>query len=158
MTEWLQQSEGIWQYVVLFFVSIMPFLDVFYVIPVGILLDMSPVPVGIIAFLGNFIMVLVFAVFFRQISEWRNKRRAKKGKTEPSKRETRARRIWEKYGLPVFALLSPSLLGTDLAALMALLFGASRTRVIVWLGISLVIWTVLTTVGSVYGLQYLDWY
>ena len=158
MVEWLQQSEGLWQYVVLFFVSILPFLDVFYVIPVGIVLDMAPIPVGTIAFLGNFIMVLVFAAFFRQISEWRNKRRAKKGKTQPSKRETRARRIWEKYGLPVFALLSPSLLGTDLAALMALLFGASRTRVIVWLGVSLVIWTVLTTVGSVYGLQYLNWY
>ncbi|UOK56254.1 small multi-drug export protein [Bacillus sp. OVS6] len=57
----------------------MPLLDVFYIIPVGIVLEMSPVAVGIIAFLGNFIMVLVFAMFFRQISEWRKKRREKRG-------------------------------------------------------------------------------
>ena len=60
-------------------------------------------------------MVIVFAMFFRQISEWRNKRREKKGKSEPSKRETRARHIWGKYGLPVFSLLSPTLIGTDLS-------------------------------------------
>jgi Ca2+/H+ antiporter, TMEM165/GDT1 family len=158
MIEWVQQADGIWQYIALFLISILPFLDVFYIIPVGIVLEMSPVAVGIIAFLGNFIMVLVFAMFFRQISEWRNKRREKKGKSKPSKRETRARYIWEKYGLPVFALLSPSLLGTDIAALTALLLGSSKVRVITWMGISLVVWSIVMTVGSVYGLQYINWY
>ena len=156
MVEWVQQTDGIWQYIALFLISILPFLDVFYLIPVGIVLEMSPVAVGIIAFLGNFIMVLVFAIFFKQISEWRNKRREKKGKTAPSKRETKARHIWEKYGLPVFALLSPSLLGTDLAALTALLLGSSRIKVITWIGISLVIWSIFMTVGSVYGLKYIN--
>jgi Ca2+/H+ antiporter, TMEM165/GDT1 family len=157
MVEWVQQADGIWQYIALFLISILPLLDVFYIIPVGIVLEMSPVAVGVIAFLGNFIMVLVFAMFFRQISEWRNKRREKKGKSEPSKRDTRARHIWEKYGLPVFSLLSPSLLGTDLAALTALLLGSSRIRVITWMGISLVIWSFFMTVGSVYGLKYVNW-
>ena len=156
MVEWVQQAEGIWQYVVLFLVSILPFLDVFYIIPVGVALGMSPIAVGIISFLGNFIMVIVFAMFFRQIAEWRNKRREKKGKTGPTKRETKARHIWEKYGLPVFALLSPSLLGTDLAALTALLLGSSRIKVITWIGISLVIWSIFMTVGSVYGFKYIN--
>ena len=148
MIEWVQQADGIWQYMALFLISILPLLDVFYIIPVGIVLKMSPVAVGVIAFLGNFIMVLVFALFFRQISEWRTKRREKKGKSQPSKRETRARHIWEKYGLPVFALLSPSLIGTDLAALTALLLGSSKIRVITWIGTSLIIWSILMTVGS----------
>ncbi len=158
MVEWVQSTDGLWQYFALFIISLLPFLDVFYIIPVGILFDMSPIAVGIIAFLGNFLMVLVFAIFFRQIAEWRRKRKAKKGITEPSKRETRAKHIWEKYGLPVFTLLSPSILGTDLAALMALLFGSSRKKVVTWLGVSLVIWSVVMTVGSVYGLQYIKWY
>lgn len=158
MIEWVQQADGIWQYIALFLISLLPLLDVFYIIPVGIVLEMSPVSVGIIAFSGNFIMVLVFAIFFRQISEWRNKRREKRGKSGPTKRETRARHFWEKYGLPVFSLLSPSILGTDLAALTALLLGSSRTRVVTWMGISLVIWSILMTVGSVYGLKYINWY
>jgi Ca2+/H+ antiporter, TMEM165/GDT1 family len=157
MVEWVQQSEGFWQYVTLFLISILPFLDVFYIIPVGVALGMSPIAVGIISFLGNFIMVIVFAMFFKQIAEWRNKRRVKKGKTGPTKRETRARHIWEKYGLPVFALLSPSILGTDIAALMALVLGSSKIRVVTLMGISLVIWSIVMTVGSmyVYELRYI---
>ncbi|MEH7014064.1 hypothetical protein V7087_25180 [Neobacillus niacini] len=57
----------------------------------------------------------------------------------------------------MFALLSPSLLGTDLAALTALLLGSSKIRVITWMGMSLVIWSIVMTVGSVYGLQYINW-
>jgi len=157
MIEWVQQADGIWQYIALFLISILPFLDVFYIIPVGVALGMSPIAVGIISFLGNFIMVIVFAMFFRQIAEWRNKRREKKGKTGPTKRETRARHIWEKYGLPVFALLSPSILGTDIAALMALVFGSSKIRVVTLMGVSLVVWSIVMTIGSVYGLKYINW-
>jgi Ca2+/H+ antiporter, TMEM165/GDT1 family len=157
MMEWVQQADGIWQYFALFLVSILPLLDVFYIIPVGIVFGMSPIPVGVISFLGNFIMVVVFAMFFKQIAAWRNRRREKKGITGPTKRETRARQMWEKYGLPVFALLSPGILGTDLAALMALVLGSSKTRVVTWLGVSLVLWTVVMTVGSVYGLKYITW-
>lgn len=156
MVEWVQQADGMWQYIALFLLSILPFLDVFYIIPVGIVMGMSPVAVGIIAFLGNFIMVLIFVVFFKQISEWLKKRKEKKGKLEPSKRETRARHIWEKYGLPAFALLSPAIVGTDLAAVTALLLGSSKTRVITWIGISLVIWSIFMVVGSVYGFEYLN--
>ena len=68
MVEWVQQSEGVWQYAALFLISILPFLDVFYIIPVGVALGMSPIAVGVISFLGNFIMVIVFAMFFRQIA------------------------------------------------------------------------------------------
>lgn len=67
-----------WQYIVLFLISLIPFLDVFSVIPVSIALGMSPIAVAIISFLGNFIMVMGYARFFIQISEWLTKRRAKK--------------------------------------------------------------------------------
>ena len=157
MVEWVQQSEGVWQYATLLLISIVPLFDVFIIIPLGVALGMSPIAVGIISFLGNFIMVIVFAMFFKQIAAWRNKRRAKKGKTGLTKRETKAKNMWEKYGLPVFALLSPFILGTDIAALMALLFGSSKPRVVTLMGVSLVVWSVVMTVGSVYGLKYINW-
>ncbi|MEH7014065.1 hypothetical protein V7087_25185 [Neobacillus niacini] len=50
MIEWVQQADGIWQYIALFLISIMPLLDVFYIIPAGIVLEMAPVAVGITAF------------------------------------------------------------------------------------------------------------
>jgi len=43
----------------------------------------------------------------------------------PGKKETRARQVWERYGLPVLALLDPIIAGTDIAAAFALTFGAA---------------------------------
>lgn len=85
-----------WQYIVLFLISLLPFLDVFSVIPVSITLGMSPIAVAIISFLGNFIMVIGYARFFRQITEWLTKRRAKKKrKIDLTKIETKVKHIWE---------------------------------------------------------------
>jgi uncharacterized membrane protein len=156
MIEWLQQTDGIWQYFILFLLALAPLLDVFLVVPLGIALGLQPVAVGIIGFAGNFLMVLIFGLFFKQFSKWKEKRRQKKGITTPSKRETRARRIWERYGLPGLALLAPGLVGTDLAALLALTFGSSRSRVITWMAVSLAVWTIALTIGSVYGFGYMD--
>ncbi|MDQ0225614.1 small multi-drug export protein [Metabacillus niabensis] len=156
MMEWLQQSEGIWQYIVLFLLAAAPLLDVFIVVPLGVGLGLNPIAVGIIGFAGNFLMVVILGLFFKQFSKWREKRRAKKGITGPTKRETRARRLWERYGLPGLAILAPGLVGTDLAAVLALTFGSSRRWVIMWLAISLAIWTIALTIGSIYGFRYME--
>ncbi|WP_299087233.1 small multi-drug export protein [uncultured Metabacillus sp.] len=156
MMEWIQQTDGIWQYVILFVLAAAPLLDVFLVVPLGVALGLNPMAVGVIGFAGNFLIVLLFGFFFKQLSKWRDKRRQKKGITTPSKRETRARRIWEQYGLPGLALVAPGIVGTDLAAILALSFGSSRPRVISWMAISLALWTIALTVGSVYGFGYMN--
>ncbi|WP_141502813.1 small multi-drug export protein [Paenibacillus luteus] len=156
MFEWIQQSEGIWQYIVLFLLAAAPWLDVFLVVPLGIVAGMSPVAVAITGFAGNFLMILLLGVFFNQFTSWREKRRLKKGITAPSKKETRARQVWDRYGLPGLALLAPVIVGTDIAALLALTFGSSRTRVIQWMAISLAIWTIAMALGSVYGFGYMN--
>ncbi|WP_449619548.1 small multi-drug export protein [Robertmurraya sp. Marseille-Q9965] len=156
MIEFVQQSEGIWQYFALFIIAMLPLLDIFFVIPIGIAFGMSPVWVGIIGFAGNYLMVLLLGIFFREVSRWRENRRIKKGITMPSKKETRARKTWERYGLPGLAIVAPIVLGADLAALFALLFGSSRTRVLIWMGVSLLIWSIVLTIGSVYGFSFIQ--
>lgn len=157
MIEWIQQSEGIWQYILLFLLAGAPWLDVFLVVPLGIVAGLSPIAVAITGFAGNFLMTLLIGVFFKQFSQWRANRRLKKGITAPSKKETRARQVWERYGLPGFALLGPVILGTDIATLLALSFGSSRIRVIQWMAVSLAVWTIAMTLGSVYGFGYMKW-
>lgn len=138
-----------WQYIVLFLISLLPFLDVFSVIPISIALGMSPVSVAIILFLGNFIMVIGYSRLFIQITEWLTKRKAKK-KIDLTKIETKVRYIYKKHGLPVFALGLPFILATDITTLMALRFGSAKFRVVAWMGVSLVIWTVVMTAISLY--------
>lgn len=155
MIEWIQQTDGIWPYIVLFLLAAAPWLDVFLVVPLGIVAGLSPVAVAIIGFAGNFLLVLLLGLFFKQFSKWNTNRKLKKGITTTSKKETRARRIWERYGLPGLALLAPLIVGTDIAALLALSVGSSRKRVIQWMAVSLAVWTIVMALGSVYGFSYM---
>ncbi|ASA21495.1 small multi-drug export protein [Paenibacillus donghaensis] len=157
MIEWLQQADGIWQYFVLFLLAAAPWLDVFLVVPLGIVAGLSPVAVAITGFAGNLLMTVLIGLFFKQLSDWRAKRREKKGIIAPSRKETRAKAVWERYGLPGLALLAPLILGTDLATILALSFGSSRVRVIQWMTVSLTVWTLAMTLGSVYGFGYMKW-
>lgn len=157
MLEWASQIEEFWQYVILFLLAIAPWIDVYLVIPLGVAWGLPPAAVAVVGFAGNFVTVLLLALFFRAFSEWRRKRRLRKGLTQPSKKETRARQVWERYGLPMLALVGPIIAGTDIAAAFALTFGSSRTRVVVWMAISLAAWSIALAVGSAYGFAYMDW-
>lgn len=157
MIEWAQSADVIWQYLVLFLIAAAPWLDVYLVVPLGVAWGLPPAAVAAVGFAGNFATVLLLALFFRQYSRWRDKRRQKKGITGPTKREQRARGVWERYGLPALALLGPIIVGTDIAAALALAFGASRTRVVAWMGISLAVWSALLAAGAAYGFAYMSW-
>jgi hypothetical protein len=77
----------------------------------------------------------------------RIKRRKKKGINGSTKKETRSRAIWGKYGIPRLAIIAPVLVGTDIAAVFSFIFGATRKRVIGWMIVSLAIWTLVFAIG-----------
>ncbi|TLS52371.1 small multi-drug export protein [Paenibacillus antri] len=156
MLEWAEEASAMWQYIVLFLLAAAPWMDVSLVVPLGVLWGLSPVWVSVAAFVGNFLLILILGLFFKQISEWRQARRAKKGITGPTKKETRSRAIWEKYGIPGLAIIAPIFVGTDIAAVLALTFGASKLRVVGWMTVSLALWTIVFAVGSVYGFSFLN--
>lgn len=156
MLEWAQNADVFGQYIVIFLLAIAPWMDVSIVVPLGVVWGLPPFLVGITAFIGNLILILLLSFFFKQYAKWRTARRLKKGITTPSKKETRSRRLWERYGIPGLALLAPILVGTDIAAVLALTFGSSRTHVVSWMTVSLAVWTVIFTVGSMYGFSLMD--
>jgi uncharacterized membrane protein len=155
--EWLSNVDRVWQYMSLFILAFAPWIDVFLVIPLGIAWGLSPIWVAIIGFAGNFLTVILLCYFFQKIVTWREKRRIKRGRTSLSKRETRARYIWERYGLPVLSLLAPVAVGTDIAAVLALTFGSLRIRVLGWMALSLALWSIALAIGSAYGFAYMQW-
>lgn len=157
MSEWLSGVDVVWQYFILFFLALAPWIDVFLVIPLGIAGGLSPIGVGIIGFAGNFLTILLLCLFFREFDAWRERRRRRKGQDRPSKRTTRAKYLWERYGLPALALAAPFAVGTDIAAILALSVGSTRIRVLVWMGISLAVWSIALAIGSVYGFEYIEW-
>ncbi|WP_121614384.1 small multi-drug export protein [Mesobacillus foraminis] len=156
MLEWAQNQSDLWQFVVIFIIAFAPWMDVSIVVPIGVAWGLPPMGVAITAFTGNLLLVLLLGFFFKQFYTWREKRRKEKGITEPSKKERKSKEIWEKYGIPGLALLAPLLVGTDIAAVLALTFGSSRIHVISWMTVSLAVWTAVFTVGSVYGFSFLN--
>lgn len=151
MIEWAEQANTLLQIIILFLLGVAPWMDVSLIVPLGVLWGLPPVAVGITAFIGNFLLIMLLGIFFKQINKWRTERRKKKGMIAPTKKEMRSRAIWEKYGIPGLAMIAPLFVGTDIAAIFALIFGSSRKHVVGWMTCSLAFWTLVFTVCSAYG-------
>ncbi|UHA72235.1 small multi-drug export protein [Paenibacillus sp. 481] len=151
--QYLNSIPEVWQYVALFILAALPWLEVIFVIPIGVVLGLSPLMVAIVGFLGNWITILLIGLLFHKFDQWREKR----GKSKSTAKWTRARKIWDRYGVPGLALLGPLLIGTDIAAFIALALGSPRRWVMIWMTLSLVFWTVLLTYASIYGIDFVQY-
>ncbi|MBU8906802.1 small multi-drug export protein [Desertibacillus haloalkaliphilus] len=69
-------------------------------------------------------------------------------------KQQRAFLIFQKYGLPGLAILGPFITGIHLAAIIALTLKADKHKTTIWMGISLLLWTVFLTIASYYSI---DW-
>lgn len=141
---------SLWEYVVIFLLASVPWIEVVVAIPLGIIRGLSPVLVVAVAFLGNLSTVVLVIYLFDKIKEfWLKKKGTQK---TPGKRQERAKKIWNKYGLPGLSLLGPVLIGIHIAAFIGLTLGATRNWTLLWMTISLALWSVVFGIASHYGL------
>jgi Ca2+/H+ antiporter, TMEM165/GDT1 family len=145
----------LWEYLTLFVMAATPLVELLVVIPVGIGYGLPPVSVALVTVLGNALPVLGIVVLYERWRGWRERRRAERGEeaSAPSARWERARRLWARYGMPGLALLAPLVTGVHFAAIAALALGTPRRTVAVWMGLSIMLWTVGMTLASVAGLE-----
>lgn len=136
------------QYAAVFILAATPFVELLIVIPVGVGIGLSPVPVTIVAFLGNALPVWGIIVAYEA---WTQRRGPTRRRWSP-----RAMRVWERYGLPGVAGLGPLLTGIHLATVMALALRASRGLVMLWMTISLALWAGVTGYGSAVGARWIS--
>ncbi|UTF55059.1 small multi-drug export protein [Natronosalvus rutilus] len=143
----LDAASGPWQYALVFALAATPLLEILVVIPLGIALGLDPVVVAVTAFAGNVLPIYGIVLAADRVAAWLESRRS----GEPSKRRKRAVRIWNRYGLPGLALLSPVTTGVHLAAVLALSLGARGRDTLAWMTGSIALWTALITLVSVVG-------
>lgn len=140
----------IYEYFLVFLGAAIPWFEIALVIPLGIVWGLSPFWVMLLAFVGNMVTVLALIIGFDRFKDWYIKRQEAKEKTENKKNE-RAKRIWNKFGLPGLALLGPILIGTHIAAFIGMTLGATKKNTTIWLAISIGLWTltfgILTSLG-----------
>lgn len=149
----IEDGGGAWQYALVFVLAATPWLEVVVVIPAGIGLDLNPIAVAVLAFLGNTLAVYAIVFFYSRIRSWWRARRGEPD--DESGRSKRARRLWDRYGMAGLALASPLLTGIHLAAFLGLALGASNRSTAGWMTGSIALWTIVLTAGSVWGFSLL---
>ncbi|MCU6710998.1 small multi-drug export protein [Paenibacillus sp. J5C_2022] len=151
----LQDVNEVWQYVLVFLLGSIPWVEIAAIIPIAIIVaGMNPILVGLLALLGNLATVYLVILFFEKFKQWRtSKKGAGNGK---SKRRERAEAAWNKYGMPGLALLGPLLIGSHIAAFVGILFGAKKRNAVIWMTLSLIVWTAVLTIASHYGINVID--
>ena len=147
-------SGSWWAYVLVFLAAAIPVIEVLVVVPAGILAGLAPVPVLLLALAGNLsTVVLVILVGDRLASWWRARTAARGGDPTAGERPrmVRARHLARRWGVPGLGLLAPLTTGSHLAAVAALATGAGQRRVLAWMTIGLVLWSVVVAVATTLG-------
>ncbi|WP_096187844.1 small multi-drug export protein [Evansella halocellulosilytica] len=170
--------EVLWQYIVIFIMAATPWLEILFVIPVGIAIGLNPIFVAIVSFIGNYLPIILIIYAFkwlkqrRFIQKWKQRRDEKKEKRKTDqqldateekvhekeskqRKKQRAAAIFHKYGIPGLAIVGPILTGIHLAAIIALSLNANKNTTAVWMAISLAAWTIVITAASYYGIEWI---
>lgn len=159
-------------YLLVFLLAAIPLFELVTVIPLAIIGGLSPVPVAILGFLGNLLTILLLIVFVDKIKILLKTRKLKRNvvnevegvggqytegtETEQdSKKQKRARALFDKYGLPGLTIFGPLLVGSHISAFMGMSFGSRRGLVTGWMIASLVIWTIVSAVLANSGVTFL---
>ena len=140
------------EYLLYFIAAATPWFEIAIVVPLGILRGHSPILIMLVGFIGNMVTVILLIVMFERVKEYFAKK-SKKEKKEGG-RQQRAKRIWNKYGLPGLALLGPILIGTHIAAFIGMSLGAKKTWTLLWLTISIGLWTLIFGIATIAGFDF----
>lgn len=140
----LSEVNLFYQYIGVFFIGATPFLEAFFAVTVGKFIGV-PFVVGII---GNWASIMFIILSFDALLTKISSRKYKK-EGFIHNRINKAGELYEKYGVPGVAILTPLVASGHIAVFVSLAAGASKTRVIIWHTVSIVIWGVI---GAAFGI------
>ncbi|MCF6094779.1 small multi-drug export protein [Microaerobacter geothermalis] len=124
-------------------------IELWAAIPAGLAMKLNPVLVGLFSAVGAVIGASVIVVLGDRVRNWLLQRR---GKKDPEQRG-RIYRIWERYGAIGLGLLAPLITGAPLGAAIGISLGASPGRLMFWVIIGIIVWTILLTLAGTLGLE-----
>ncbi|MDQ0300292.1 hypothetical protein J2S78_002739 [Salibacterium salarium] len=129
------------QYMFIFFVSMVPFLEVFLTIPTAIIVfNFPPFVVLIVAILGNVMSVLLFVFFGVQMNRFFNTlyNKLRKRDRTPITINPRIKKAFDRFGATWVCFSSSILFSSQVGAGTMTSLGASKRQVFIWtnLGVS----------------------
>ena len=118
-------------------------------IPLGFFLNLNPVLIVIISAAGSilsaYLVIILGEGIRKRFIKWRyGEQLIKKGRIYD---------IWNKYGIIGLGLLSPLLFGAPIGAALGIGLKAPRYRLLSWMSIGIVIWSIILTTSGFFGLM-----
>lgn len=136
-------------YLSIFILGAIPMFEAIYVIPIAILGGTNFLLSLVSGLAGNFLSVLIVVIFSEKVKNWFMK-------NKESRRSRRAEGVWKRFGFYGFILLGPVVIGTHISAIAAISFGATKTKSMVYITLSMLVWSVALSVLAHYGVDFLN--
>ncbi|MCB2222478.1 MAG: small multi-drug export protein [Bacteroidetes bacterium] len=124
-------------------------LGIWKAVPVGFALGLNPLWIYALTTLGATVAVLILYFFGEQL-----RRIIYRGKDKnPSKKESRVRRLLEKYGTAGLGFFGTFLIGPNATILIGLIVVPSRKLLLLWTIAGIIFWTMALTFLAFSGIE-----
>lgn len=150
LQDWAQSFPGWLQWVAIFLVAAIPFIESYSGTFIGIAIGLHPAIAASAAIAGNAVTMLVIVFVTSRIRE--RIRATAKPARELSKGRQRLHRLFERFGIPGVSLFGHP---TQISSAAMVGFGADRTKVIIWELVSIVTWGTVIAVLAGLGIELL---
>ena len=124
-------------------------VELWAAIPAGLALRLHPVTVGVAAAAGAILAATVVILAGDRLRAWLARRHD--GKLEQG-RDGLIRRVWDRWGAMGLGLLAPILTGAPLGAALGLTLGVPAGRLLLWISLGVILWSVIITIAGIFGL------
>jgi membrane protein YqaA with SNARE-associated domain len=123
---------------------------IFKAIPLGIMLQASPVWIALMTAFGG----LTAAAILYRFGGWMQQMMKKKSnRTGLDKREERTRRLYSKYGIIGLGIFGTLLLGLHITIILGLIVVKAKKKLLVWTTVGILLWSSVITAAAASGLE-----
>lgn len=147
----------LFQYVMIFLVSTVPFLEVFVTIPTAIIVfNLSPFLSLVTAFLGNGLSVLLFIYFGGEMRKLYHQlyRKFRKREHPGSSMPPRMKKTFDRFGVVGVCFFSSILVSSQVGATTMAGAGASKSRIFIWTNLGVLSLAVFMAICSVVAAEF----
>lgn len=113
-------------------------------IPMGLALKLDPGLICLAAGIGNMVGILGAGILSITLRNSIYKRYQNHASSLANKTTYK---IWVRYGIPGLGLLSPLVTGAPLGTVLGLAFGAPAVRLLFWMCLGAIVWSIILTFG-----------
>lgn len=150
----MEEINVVYQFVMIFTIGFIPFLEAHVAVPVGVLLKLPIIPtalLGIVANIASVMLVILFTTLIKTKLTKNHNKSTLKGRLQ------KTQIYFNRYGVPGLSLMGPIVGANHISAFVSVAAGASKERVIVWQIISIILWGIGSGLLIYYGVDIYYW-